>query len=144
METPEQPPETSPADDPTPAADPTLAAAPGPAGPVVAGEPDQEERVWALLAHVLTLVGSFVAPLVIWLVKKEDSPFVAEHALESLNFQITLIIATAVGMALTCVGIGVLLLTGLGIFALIVVLLATFRASEGKPYRYPATLRLVT
>lgn len=108
-----------------------------------AGGPTQDERTWALLAHVLSIVGSFIAPLVIWLVKKEDSAFVAEHARESLNFQITVAIASIAASALICVGIGALLLPVIAVADLVLVILATLKAGEGEPYRYPLTLRLV-
>ena len=59
-----------------------------PAGPVT-----DSDRILAILSHVLTLVAWIFAPLVIYLVKKDESPFVREHAKESLNFQLTLILA---------------------------------------------------
>lgn len=115
----------------------------GPSGPAAGGGLSQEERTWALLAHILTLVGGFVAPLVIWLVKKEESAFVADHAKESLNFQITLTIALIISAALVCVWIGVLLMPLVGIYGLVMVILATLKANEGELYEYPFTLRLI-
>ena len=56
-------------------------------------DPSSNERTMALLAHLLPLLGfGFIAPLVIYLVKKDDSDFVADQAREALNFQITLFI----------------------------------------------------
>src|SRR4030095_9025957 len=55
--------------------------------------PTSEEKTLAILSHVLCLVAGFVAPLVIYLIKKDESPYVSAHAKESLNFQITLWIA---------------------------------------------------
>jgi uncharacterized Tic20 family protein len=54
--------------------------------------PASDEGTLAILSHILTIVSSFIAPLVIYLLKKDDSPYVAEHAKESLNFQITMFI----------------------------------------------------
>jgi uncharacterized Tic20 family protein len=54
--------------------------------------PTSDEKTMALLAHVLTFVFPILAPLVIYLVKKDESSFVAYHAKESLNFQISLFI----------------------------------------------------
>jgi len=54
--------------------------------------PTSDERILAILAHILTLVGSFIPPLVIYLLKKDESSFVATHSRESLNFQITIFI----------------------------------------------------
>lgn len=102
--------------------------------------PTSDEKTLALLSHILTLVFPILAPLIIYLVKKDESSFVAYHAKESLNFQITLFI---VCFALIITVIGILLLWLIGIIALIWVIIATIRASEGKLYRYPLSIRLI-
>src|SRR3954454_15103067 len=102
--------------------------------------PTSDEKTMALLAHVLTLAAGFIAPLVIYLVKKDESSFVAAHAKESLNFQITLFIVFTI---LFVSVIGILLMWIAGILALVLVIVATLRASEGKLYKYPFTIRLV-
>ena len=102
--------------------------------------PTSDEKTMALLAHVLTFVASILAPLVIYLIKKDESAFVAAHARESLNFQITVLLICIV---LIISLIGVLLLWAVGILALILVIVATIKASEGKLYRYPFTIRFI-
>jgi len=102
--------------------------------------PTSDEKTMALLAHVLTLAVGFIAPLVIYLIKKDESSFVAAHAKESLNFQITLFIAIII---LFVTVIGIVLAWIVGIMALILVIVATMKASEGKLYKYPLTLRLI-
>jgi len=102
--------------------------------------PTSDEKVMALLSHVLTLVASFIAPLIIWLVKKDESPFVAAHAKESLNFQITCFI---ICVLLVITIVGMLLLWAVGIVALILVIMASIKANEGKLYRYPFNIRLI-
>lgn len=102
--------------------------------------PTSDEKTMALLSHILTFVAAFLAPLVIYLVKKDESAFVSSHAKESLNFQITLFI---VSFALIITVVGILLLWLVGIAALVFVIIATIRASEGKLYKYPFTLRLI-
>jgi len=102
-----------------------------------------------MAAHVGVFVAWFVAlailaPLLVLLVKGNDSPFIRRHAVESLNFQITSIIVFIVGFVLAFVLIGFLVLIGWGIFYVIVVIMATIAASNGQEYRYPLTLRLVT
>ncbi len=106
--------------------------------PVIA--PTSDEKTMAILSHVLTLVVGFVAPLIIYLMKKDESVYVREHARESLNFQITIFIIIA-GLIITVIGI--LLLWLVGIAALIFVIMATVKASEGKLYKYPFSLRLI-
>ncbi|MEP6584105.1 MAG: DUF4870 domain-containing protein [Ginsengibacter sp.] len=106
--------------------------------PVIA--PTSDERTLAILSHILTFVAGFVAPLVIYLLKKDESAFIREHAKESLNFQITIFILIIV---LIITLIGILLLWAVGIVALVFVIMATVKASEGKLYKYPFSLRLI-
>jgi uncharacterized Tic20 family protein len=102
--------------------------------------PTSDEKTLALLSHVVTFVSNFIAPLFIYIIKKDESPFVAAHAKESLNFQLTILLAVIV-LFITIVGI--LLLWIVGIYALVLVIVATIRASEGKLYRYPLTIRFI-
>jgi uncharacterized Tic20 family protein len=105
--------------------------------------PSQDERTMALLSHILTLLSMFLAPLIIYLIKKDESSFVAEHAKESLNFQITVGIGYIICFVLMLVLIGVFLLAVLGLVSFILVIVATIKASEGKLYKYPFNLRLI-
>lgn len=105
--------------------------------------PTQDEKTMALLAHILCLVGWFIAPLVIYLIKKDESNFVMDHAKESLNFQITIGIAYVICFILMFVIIGVFLMGLLSLISLILIIVATLKASEGKIYRYPFNLRLI-
>ncbi|MBN8785876.1 MAG: DUF4870 domain-containing protein [Terrimonas sp.] len=102
--------------------------------------PNSDEKTLAILSHVLTFVAPILAPLIIYLIKKDDSTFVAAHAKESLNFQITLVLIIIVLMISV---IGWFLLWLPGIIALVLVIVATIKASDGKLYRYPFTLRLI-
>lgn len=103
-------------------------------------KPTSNERTLAILSHVLTLIGSFIAPLVIYLIKKDESPYVAMHAKESLNFQLT---ATLVTIALMITLVGILLIWLLGIAVFVLVIIATVKANDNKPYRYPLTIRFI-
>ncbi|WP_028551849.1 DUF4870 domain-containing protein [Paenibacillus sp. UNC451MF] len=102
-----------------------------------------EERNLALLSHVLCIILGVLAPLIVWLIKKDESAYVAEHAKESLNFQISMIIYSFVAGILCFAVIGFVLLPLLGLFALVCIIIATIRASKGQMYEYPLTLRLV-
>src|SRR5688500_14430185 len=102
--------------------------------------PTNDERTLAILCHVLTIFFWIFPPLIIYLIKKDESKFIAEHAKESLNFQITFGI---VAIALIITIIGILLLWILGIVVLVLVIIASIKASENKIYRYPLTLRLI-
>lgn len=105
--------------------------------------PTSDEKTMAILSHILTLVAGFIAPLVIYLVKKDESPYVTEHAKESLNFQITMFILFIISGVLMLILIGFLLIWLLSIADLILVIIATIKASENKMYRYPLNFRLI-
>ncbi|MCU0876340.1 MAG: DUF4870 domain-containing protein [Pirellulaceae bacterium] len=114
-------------------------------------EPTADERQWALLAHLSGLIASFLGgmsflgPLIVWLIKKDQSAFVADQAKEALNFQIAVTIALVVSFAIgaaTCVGF--LLIPVVGIGSLVFAIIAAMEANKGVVYRYPYTIRLVT
>jgi uncharacterized Tic20 family protein len=112
--------------------------------------PTPSERNWGVACHLgvfaglLVPFGHLLAPLVIWLVQREGSDFVADHGRESLNFQISISLYGIVAGLLTLVLIGYLLLGLLVIFDLVAVVVAAVRASNGERYRYPFTLRLIS
>ena len=109
----------------------------------------QDERTWGMLAHLSAFSGFFVplggviGPLVVWLIKRDQSPFVADQGKESLNFNISVLLAAIVCGLLVFVFIGILLGVALFIFWLTMTIIAGIKASEGVRYRYPVTLRLV-
>ncbi len=105
--------------------------------------PSSDEKTFAILAHVLTIVSSFIAPLIIYLVKKDESPYVAEHAKEALNFQITMFILYIISFILIFILIGILFIWLLSVANLVLIIVATIKASENKMYRYPFNLRLI-
>lgn len=84
---------------------------------------DKEQRTWAMLCHLSALagfiipMGSIIGPLIVWLVKKDEMPLVAEHGRKSLNFQITMLIAYIVCFILMFAVIGVILLPIVAIFS---------------------------
>jgi uncharacterized Tic20 family protein len=112
-------------------------------------ETNPEAKQWAMFAHISSLLGfvipfgNFIGPLVIWLMKKDQLPFVNDQGKESMNFQITVLIAAIIAGATICIGIGFILLPLVGIAAAIMAILAGIKANEGVAYRYPFTLRLI-
>jgi len=102
-----------------------------------------------MLCHLLAFaglvipLGSIVGPLVVWLLKREDHPFIDDQGRESLNFQISMLIYTIVAAILVFVLIGVLLLLALFVFWFVMVIIASINANSGVAYRYPLNLRLI-
>lgn len=105
--------------------------------------PTADEKNLALLSHIGTFLGGFVVPLIVWLVKKDESAYVARHAKESLNFQISLIIYFVASAILMFIVVGIVMIFALSIFSLVVVVLATIAGSQGKDYQYPLCIRFI-
>jgi hypothetical protein len=103
----------------------------------------QDDKNIALLTHLGGIFFSFLPALIVWLLKKDQSPFLADQAKEALNFQITVIIGIAIGIVLTVILIGVLIIWGVAIANLILCIVAAVKASSGEQYRYPFALRLI-
>lgn len=104
-----------------------------------------DSKIWAIAAHLVPLAGvPLLGPLVVYLVKKDDDPFVRNHAAEALNFQISVTIYAFVSAILVLLFVGILMLIALGILVLVASILAAIKASNGELYRYPLTIRLVS
>jgi uncharacterized Tic20 family protein len=112
--------------------------------------PGIEERKWAFFAHLSALsgfivpFGNLLGPLIVWQIKKDEMPFAAQQAKEALNFQITVCLAITACFVLFVVVIGFFLLPVVAIGALVLTVIAAVSANDGKAYRYPFTLRLVS
>lgn len=111
--------------------------------------PANPARTWEMLCHLSALAGfiipfgNIIGPLVIWLMKKNEFPSVDAHGKESLNFQITVMIAAIVSAALVCLVIGIFLLIAVGIANIVLVIIASIKVNKGEAYKYPFTLRLI-
>ena len=110
---------------------------------------DKEQRTWAMFCHLSALAGllfpfgSVIGPLIVWLVKKEEMPLVAEHGRKSLNFQLTMMIAYIVCFMLMFVVVGVILLPLVGLFSLIMVVISAIKANHGKEVKYPMAIEFI-
>jgi len=110
---------------------------------------ERQERNWGMGCHLAALAGfiipfgNIIGPLVLWLMKRDESEFVNDQGKESLNFQITVTILAIVAAILIIVFIGIALLVLVGVFSLVMIIMATVKASEGEKYRYPFNIRLI-
>jgi len=87
--------------------------------------PSREERHAALVAHAGTVFAWFLAPLIVFLVKRGDSRYVAERALASLLWSAlgTVVAALTFGFAIP--------------LFLLVHLYAAYREWQGETFDYP-------
>ena len=97
----------------------------------------------AMLCHILAIFTGFLGPLIIWLIKKDEAPFVDRHGKEALNFQLTVLIAFVASGVLSFLCIGFLLMPVVWIVDLIFCIIAAVKTSRGEEYRYPMTIRFV-
>jgi uncharacterized Tic20 family protein len=110
---------------------------------------EQDARTWAMFCHLGAFAGYIIpfgnifAPLVIWLIKRDESPLVADQGKESLNFQLTITLFAIIAAILIIVLIGFLLLFALMVFDVIMVIVATVQVNAGEKYRYPLNIRFI-
>ncbi len=104
-----------------------------------------EERVWAMLAHLVTIVAFFVPGLVVYLVFKDRSAYLRDQGREALNWGITVTVVEVIAYLLVGVSFGLLAFLPFLSFVLRLVfgILAGVAASRNEAYRYPFALRLV-
>jgi uncharacterized Tic20 family protein len=109
----------------------------------------RDDKTFGMLSHLLALagclipLGNILGPLVIWLIKKDQSAFVNDQGKESINFQISITIYGIISAILIIVVIGILTSIALGIFWLVLIIVASVKANEGQLYRYPLTIRFL-
>lgn len=110
----------------------------------------KDEKLWATLCHlsaligfVFPIVGNIVGPLVFWIIKKDEMPLVNINGKESLNFQISMSIYAILATPLVLVLIGIPLLFMVAFTDLVMIIMASVKTSEGTPFRYPLTIRLI-
>ena len=107
-------------------------------------DPTQAEKNLALIMHVLSLVGfSLLGPLIVWLVKKDESAFLDRQGRELLNFQLSILIYSIVSLVLCLVFIGFALLFVVFMTSLILTIIGLVKATEGKIYRFPLTIKML-
>jgi uncharacterized protein len=111
------------------------------------GGPDKDARTWAMLCHLTAFagycvpLGNVLVPLIIWAIKRDDSPFVDDQGKEALNFQLSVTIAMVLTVPLFLILVGFLMLAALLLFQFVMVILASVKSYDGEEFRYPITIR---
>ncbi len=107
-----------------------------------------QQRNWAAFTHLSALTGLvtggsgfLLGPLVMWLIKKNEMPIVDAAGKEAINFQLTLLIGILISWVLVLILIGIPMLFAIGIYDVVMVIIATVQTSNGAVYRYPLTIR---
>ena len=107
-------------------------------------------RTWCAFIHVSALLGVFlhfpghlIPPLIIWLLKRDESPELDAHGKEAVNFQISMLIYNVVAAVFCLILLGFVFLAVLWVLNAVLVIVAAIQASDGKFYRYPMTIRFI-
>ena len=131
----------------------------------------KEDKNWGMACHLSALIGLLplvpgigfvIGPLMVWLIKRDEMPFVADQGKESLNFQLTVLSALGIIFILFATSFAIafipiigaiifvlsnivcgLLVAAISIGALCSAIFAGIKASEGKVYRYPYIYRFI-
>ena len=110
-----------------------------------------EERTWSAVAHLSALlgvlipfIGNVLGPLVVWLVKRNDSEMVNEEAKEAMNFQITVSLSLLLCIPAMVIGVGGKLFILILLADLFFIIKAAVHASKGDSYSYPLTMQLIS
>lgn len=117
------------------------------------GAPTKDEKMMAMFIYLLGIFTGFVGPLVLWLVKRDESKFIDHHGKEVINFKITMVIVSlglgvvAVPVIFFTFGIGMLivlpLVMALGIYGLVMEIIGAVKANNGEYYEFPISIRLI-
>ena len=142
---------TQPEAAPPPASEPGAASSPPPTDSTSSETSglSKDSLNMGMLCHLLaftaffTGVGSILGPLIIWLVKKDQDPYVDEQGKESLNFQISIAIYGIISAILMVAFIGFILIFVVAIAWFVLTIVGTIKASKGEPWKYPLTIRLI-
>ncbi|WML60097.1 DUF4870 domain-containing protein [Neobacillus sp. PS2-9] len=102
-----------------------------------------EERLLAAGIYVLSLFFPVLAPLIIWLIKKDQSSFIDYHGKEYFNFLISYTVYFIISGLLMIILVGIVTTAILGIMLLVFTIIAAIKAYEGNEYRFPLIFRLI-
>ena len=119
----------------------------------------QNDKNYSSLTHLsgfagwLFPFGNIIAPLVLWMAKKNESIYIDEHGKAAVNFQISIIFYCFL-LALLIIPITIFTL-GLGLIAILIgfipavilkialIISASIKASNGNYYNYPFTIEFI-
>ncbi len=109
-----------------------------------------EVRKWATICHLSALVGLMgngvgflLAPLIVWLIKRDEHPYIDAQGKDAVNFQITMFLTLLLGALLTLVVIGIVVLLAAAVLMTVLPIVAAVKSNRGEPYRYPLAIRFI-
>jgi uncharacterized Tic20 family protein len=118
-----------------------------PHDPMADPQVSEWERTYAVFQHLSLLAEHFMLPvipaLIMWLIKRDQSPFVDDHGKETINFQISLVLYYGIGLLTTGICVGIPILIATYVLGMVGMIMGAVAASKGRYFRYPACIRLI-
>ena len=105
--------------------------------------PSNDDKNIATITHIGGTVFSFVPALIVWILKKDENPYIEDQAKEALNFQITMVLAYMLAGVLSWILIGLIFFPIIWVLNIVFCIIAAISTSKGETYRYPFALRLI-
>lgn len=106
-------------------------------------EPKKDEKLFAAAIYAISYFTAFIGPIVIWVLKKDESSFVDFHGRQYLNFLFSYIVYFTIAAILIIILIGLVFVWLLGILQLVFTIVAAIKAFEGKEYEIPFVIRFL-
>ena len=105
--------------------------------------PSNDDKNIATITHIGGTVFSFVPSLIVWILRKDENPYIEDQAKEALNFQITMVLAYMLAGVLSWILIGLIFFPVIWVLNIVFCIIAAISTSKGETYRYPFALRLI-
>ncbi len=104
--------------------------------------PSANDKVAAMAIHIAGIFFWFVPSLIVYLAVT-GNPLLKEQARNALNFQLTMLIAFIIGIVLSFIGIGFLIIWAVEVIVVVLSIVAAVKANQGETNKYPLTVELV-
>jgi len=88
-------------------------------------------------------LGGIIGPLVCWISRKDDSPWVDANGKSSLNFQLSLLLYTVLTIPLVFIIVGIPIILFLIVLEVVCIVIAAIRAAKGEVFKYPITIPFI-
>jgi uncharacterized Tic20 family protein len=118
--------------------------------PVLPSTEVKPDHTIGMLCHLLSLtlllgvpLGNILGPLTVWLIKRDEDPFVDLCGKESLNFQISMTLYMVIAGIFILLFVGLFMVPILMILNIVYTIIAAIKASQGTSYTYPLTIRFI-
>lgn len=113
------------------------------ANPLAFQNVSQEDKNMAMIMWILSFFTSFIGPLLIWLMKKDESAYLNQQGKNCLNFIISYGIYVVISTILTAIVIGALFLIVISIATVIYIILGVMASNKGEDFKVPFTFEFL-